>query len=52
MTSAPPRVSAGPERFQHRGSGRERRGFLTAAASAIALLVLVAGIPALLLWLD
>jgi hypothetical protein len=52
MTSAPPRASAGPERFQHRGSGRERRGFLTAAASAIALLVLVAGIPALLLWLG
>jgi hypothetical protein len=52
MTSAPPRVSAGPERFQHRGPSQQRRGFLTAAASAIALLALVAGIPALLLWLG
>ncbi len=52
MNSSPPSLSIGPERFQRSGTGSERRGFAAAAASAIVLLALLAGIPALLLWLD
>jgi hypothetical protein len=52
VNSSPPSVSIGPERFQRRGSGAEPRGFLAAAASAVVLLALVVGVPALLLWLD
>jgi hypothetical protein len=52
MNSSPPSLSIGPERFQQGGSDRERRGLLPALASIIVLLALVAGIPAMLLWLD
>jgi hypothetical protein len=52
MTSAPPGVSTGPGRFQRSEPTSNRRGLLTVAASAVVLLSLVVGVPALLLWLD
>lgn len=42
----------GPDRFQRRRAAREKRGVLRALGAGVVLLALVAGLPALLVWLD